>query len=503
MQELSNDRPLSRKEFAEVLRKYNMMLRCLDGHVAKLSAAFEKIVYLEQGALTSRLSPEIMEKLAAYSDFSSGSDSRAQALSQFDSVRSTVRNIRESFMNTLMNEEWVMNASIDGSRNMEKLGNFSNTFIFRNFNIGTRRITTVNNKLTSESQANVKDCMRDFADDMYYFYHNMYLCDEKMSRSITGFVKGRSYIDHASMHLGCRAAVSIDISKFYDSISLAKIVEGRMFYNSLSVSFTAMTGLPFEASSFSDPMWFTALHSMFGILNVNFITIMNGYTHNGILPTGANYSPVVSNLLFASMDKAITDNIASDQVYTRYADDICISTKNAYAEDGSFSLTLAKVLEIESVVNNCGFYLNYDKTEIMGPRDRKKVSGIILDSSGSIDKLSIGSSRKLELKNKYCGKDWGELTSSDHGTLEWVRSINSSQYDFIVSEIRNVPEKSPYLKRNPIVKYSGTGMGALSRIHPDPLSKEYGWKSPVIGLRNYAREVNVGEINTARVRGLF
>jgi len=255
---------------------------------------------------------------------------------------------------------------------------------------------------------------------------------------VTGFVKGKSYIDHAKAHLGCRSAVSIDISKFYDNISLLNIIENNLFYKSLVSFFEEDTGLEFKLESFNSPYHYDLMNKLFGLLNVQFVGLMSFLTHNGLLPTGAHYSPNISNLLLSNVDLLMVKEIKnknSNLKYTRYADDICISSDKDKDEDGKYYLDMDFIKKLEEIINDHGFHLNYDKTKIMGPRDRKKIAGIILDHTSNPPRLSIGSAKKLELKSRYEGKDWSELTASDMGTINWVKTINPRQHLFVCSGI--------------------------------------------------------------------
>ena len=322
------------------------------------------------------------------------------------------------------------------------LGKFSNSVIFRHRFVDGRKISLINPKLQGDGISLVEREFKSISKTFYNLYMAMFFSSRSLEPNVVGFVKGKSYIDHARSHLGCKSAISVDISKFYDSISLVSIIENNLFYNTLKTWFATRTGLPFEESSFKNRFNYETVDRLFGLINVQFIGIMSFLTHNGLLPTGAHYSPNVSNLLLATVDQSILGEIGSfnnDVKYTRYADDICISSNRAKDDDDNFILNIDLVKKIEEIVKENGFYLNYDKTKIMGPRDRKKIAGIILDHTSNPPRLSIGSRKKLELKERYDGCDFHDLNSSDVGTLNWVNTINREQFSFVCSGISNVP----------------------------------------------------------------
>lgn len=460
-------KPLNKRSVCNMIRKYNVYLGVLFGHLdASANLIKEFSADSRDGALPKSIDAYIRLNKSTLTALSRHRGTLMSAYGAHKSFVGINNDINSNFEDSFLKGDRLDTLLETINRYVEPIGNLSNSCIFRNFRMNGRKITVVNQKLSDPLQRKIKLRMKLFEKDMYYLYHNFYLNGKlDLNENVTGFIKGKSYISHASAHIGCKSAISVDISKFYDSISLANIMENRIFYGSLTSSFEIMTGMKFEEQSFKEPGYFEAMQNLFGLINVTFITVMNFFTHNGILPTGSSYSPIISNILFAPMDLAANQLLDQNKTYTRYADDICISSDLGYKPDGSFDLTMDMVHELERVVNGYGFYLNYDKTLIMGPRDRKQIAGVIVDSVNN--KLSIGSAKKLELKQRYEGKAWADLTSSDLGTAEWVRNINMDQYDFIMSDVTGVPDRAPPGRnRNHIVQYSGSNMMGMASGNP-------------------------------------
>lgn len=326
--------------------------------------------------------------------------------------------------------------------NISLYGRFTNSVIFRHVTVQDRRISIINRHLPSSAREYTEEKFKQISKRFYKMYHSMHLVNNSVQDSVVGFVKGKSYIDHARSHLGCVSAASVDISKFYDSISLLNIINKNLFYRSLCASFMHKTGLAFEVESFKHPDHFMILEKIFSTMNIQFIAAMNFLTHNGLLPTGAHYSPNVSNLVLGSLDFDILNMISNsehDIKYTRYADDICVSSTQSKDSDGKYIIGMDLIKDIESVVRDNGFYLNYDKTKIMGPKDRKRIAGIVLDTTSGEHKLSIGSDRKLQLRQEFQGRSWGSLSDSERGIISWVNTINPDQYSFICQGIYEIP----------------------------------------------------------------
>ena len=78
----------------------------------------------------------------------------------------------------------------------------------------------------------------------------------------------------------------------------------------------------------------------------------------------------------------------------------------------------------------------------MGPKDRKRIAGIVLDTTSGEHKLSIGSDKKLSLRQEFQGRSWASLNDSERGTICWVKTINPDQYSFICQGMYSMPSES-------------------------------------------------------------
>ena len=121
-------------------------------------------------------------------------------------------------------------------------------------------------------------------------------------------------------------------------------------------------------------------------------------THNGRLPTGASYSPVLSNTYMLIPDIEISKSINSFLYsgehrgrvinVTRYADDITLS-----GWPDSINMNLIK--NIESILNSYGLYIKYSKTKFYDAnKSRANVMGLTFKVTNSnlfraINKFSI------------------------------------------------------------------------------------------------------------------
>jgi len=100
-------------------------------------------------------------------------------------------------------------------------------------------------------------------------------------------------------------------------------------------------------------------------------------TYQGRLPMGAPSSPVLSNFACRALDEALYELAqAKLWVYTRYADDLSISSMRPMDTEDQW--------KIRSIIQEHGFLVNESKTRLLGPDDEKIVTGILLRNKGEL-----------------------------------------------------------------------------------------------------------------------
>lgn len=105
-----------------------------------------------------------------------------------------------------------------------------------------------------------------------------------------GFVKGRSLLENARVHLGKHCVVNVDIEDFFASVQADNVFRVFSYYGySKEVSFC----------------------------------LSRLCTLSGVLPQGAPTSPCISNLVFLKVDKRLARLAKTYEAsYSRYADDL-------------------------------------------------------------------------------------------------------------------------------------------------------------------------------------
>ena len=188
------------------------------------------------------------------------------------------------------------------------------------------------------------------------------------------FHKKASIINCAREHSGAKWLIKIDIENFFDSIKETQIysVFESMGYNSL---------VSFELARLCTVQPKSTAGETIGKLSRASIEPLPYKRQQGFLagrlPQGAPTSPMLSNLVFGSLDKTF-QSLAEKKsfVYTRYADDLCFSSsKKALKREDC--LQIIKIVSRFLRANN--YQINQKKLKIIPPGTTKSVLGLNVD----------------------------------------------------------------------------------------------------------------------------
>lgn len=181
--------------------------------------------------------------------------------------------------------------------------------------------------------------------------------------------------------------------------------------------------------------------------------------HNNKLPTGASYSPVLSNIFLLDFDiklKKFLESISVDTKYNfvRYADDITIYTSkkginssNTYPADGYLNLYPSKgdisdhnneidfsvAKKVEELINQYGLYLNYSKTKIFRKHEEASILGLTLPAvdKASVSDIKIGSAKRKEMIDMISNSLDFNYDSKTKGFLSYCIT-NAGMMDFVI-----------------------------------------------------------------------
>lgn len=157
-------------------------------------------------------------------------------------------------------------------------------------------------------------------------------------------------------------------------------------------------------SSFSREFIEIKLNQIFGdfiISDINLFLpqIVDIVTYDNKLPIGVSTSPSLSNILFNDADRKIKSFANNNQyIYTRYADDIIISSNKTINKEITFN-KLQEIINSESY----SFILNEDKTKLLRKGNVRKIMGICILPDGHIS-VDRKLKNNIETKLYYISK---------------------------------------------------------------------------------------------------
>ncbi|GIO28271.1 hypothetical protein J43TS3_28820 [Ornithinibacillus bavariensis] len=183
-----------------------------------------------------------------------------------------------------------------------------------------------------------------------------------------GFIVGRSIKTNASKHVQRNYILNFDLENYFENINFGRVRSMFTYY--------------------------------FGFNNTVSSTLANTCCHyEGFLPQGASTSPIISNIISYKMDRELSKLAAKNNcIYTRYADDITLSTKSEFLQkrialikDNSVSLSK----EINNIIKKNGFLINDSKTRLSSKYERQIVTGITVNKKLNVNRRYIRRVRSI------------------------------------------------------------------------------------------------------------
>jgi RNA-directed DNA polymerase len=175
------------------------------------------------------------------------------------------------------------------------------------------------------------------------------------TRSVAhGFALQKSIVTNAASHTRRRYVFNIDLRDFFGSIHFGR-VRGMFMARPYNLGQGAAT------------------------------TLAQLCTFNGILPQRAPTSPIITNMICGRLDTDLKTLAATYRCrYTRYADDITMSTSaRSFPEalgridPSAGARTVVVGNELLAVIRRNGFEVNTDKVRLLLPGERQEVTGLV------------------------------------------------------------------------------------------------------------------------------
>ncbi len=219
------------------------------------------------------------------------------------------------------------------------------------------------------------------------------------SGAVAAYKKGCSIKKHAMIHVESKNILHADIRHFFPAIKpdlLKKILDNneKIFYD-LDIT---------DKDYFED------------IKRICF--------KDGVLCIGAVSSPIISNIVMFEFDKTIMEYCKKKKYkYTRYADDIYISSDKYIEKD--------VLIFLEKNLAKLGLVLNKKKTHFYSTKYKRVVTGIILTEK---QEITIGTNRRKKIKSLVYNKlKHGKGDSNSiMGYLSYLRDIEPKTYDNLI-----------------------------------------------------------------------
>lgn len=234
------------------------------------------------------------------------------------------------------------------------------------------------------------------------------------------FSNHKSNIKNAKVHKSSKLILNIDLKDFFDQIHFGRIKGAFMHY-------------PFNFNK--------------DVSN----TLANLVTYDSKLPQGAPTSPILSNIVCWSFDKEMSIWAQKYKFrYTRYADDITISTiKEGFPEE------ILVIVEGECYLGSVllglfqkhKFAVNYEKVKFIGMDNRQLVTGVVVNEKLNVKRAYIRQIRKeLFIWSKYGSEGLvqkfrptykkptkipTDYTESILGKLNYIRNVRGQEDELI------------------------------------------------------------------------
>jgi len=245
-----------------------------------------------------------------------------------------------------------------------------------------------------------------------------------------GFRTGRSIVSNATPHVGAAAVVNVDLRDFFPTVTYRRVkgLFGKLGYSEEVATVLALLCTEPEIAE----------------------TRLDGITYyvargERRLPQGAPTSPAITNALCRRLDHRISGWAARhDFTYTRYADDLTLSTRAAGARIGSCLAFLRKVVAAE------GFHVHPDKVRVVRRGRRQEVTGVVVNERPAVPRVELRKFRALLHhieKDGPTGKTWGaggsDVLASALGFASFVAMVDPAKGEALRARVLALRARYP------------------------------------------------------------
>lgn len=234
------------------------------------------------------------------------------------------------------------------------------------------------------------------------------------------FIRQKSIVDNARLHIGHNYVFNIDLTDFFTSIT-SNMVENNL----------VRIGIP--------PLVARDIATI-----CTYPTITNHHILN-VLPQGAPTSPVLSNICARTLDTRLSGLARRFHLaYTRYADDITFSSNhNVYQTDGDF------MKELHLIIDECHFAINDKKTRLQKSGARQEVTGLTVCSKPNVSQRYIKNLRAQIHKIKNQTAPSAHEINVVRGKLNYLRMVKGADDSTYLSYLKklNIAVKGKHFEK--------------------------------------------------------
>ncbi len=211
----------------------------------------------------------------------------------------------------------------------------------------------------------------------------------------TAFAPKSKLFEAVEPHCECKWLIKVDVQRFFESITEIAVYQvfRKLGYQPLvSLELARICTRLGPPGRYRPP----ARWRRHAPLDAH---IINSYSTRalGHLPQGASTSPMLSNLVMVDLDEKLSKLASSvNMTYTRYADDFTFSS---HATDFNREAAERFIKDIYHALGQFGLKANLAKTQIIPPRARKVVLGLLVD--GKTPRLTRKFKAKMRMHLYY------------------------------------------------------------------------------------------------------
>lgn len=228
--------------------------------------------------------------------------------------------------------------------------------------------------------------------NLLYVLGKKYKCKECSH----GFEKNKSIKTNAQNHISKKHILKIDLEDFFPTINFKRV------YGIFK----------------SEPFNFNKEIATFLAHICIYQNSVNDSSDQGLLPQGAPTSPLIANLACRRLDNRLIKLSKKYKcIYTRYADDIYISTNLSNFPKEIFSNNKLSDEVIDIIERENGFKINIDKVKLLKKTQRQTVTGLVTNKKLNLKRNFLKNTRAMlhqweQARNKYTLILFNENTSA-------------------------------------------------------------------------------------------